>query len=78
MLETYHMSLATSRQTTAKERSPEHKTLPGKDQERLKRAILKEINNNLGTGAYKILSLKESQGHSAAEAGESHGVKGMS
>ncbi|CAE7894304.1 GIP, partial [Symbiodinium necroappetens] len=33
----------------------------GGDRERLDRAILKEINNNLETGAYKILSLKESQ-----------------
>ena len=60
MLEAYHMNLTTlAKQRQKKEARAQDFT--GKDQERLERAILKEINNNLGTGAYKILSLKESQ-----------------
>ena len=37
------------------------KDFMGKDYERLQRAIHKEINNNLGTGAYEILSPSESE-----------------
>ncbi|CAE7497148.1 RE1 [Symbiodinium sp. CCMP2592] len=59
LLEIYHMDLTTlANQRQKKEARP--KDFVGQDRERLDRAILKEINNNLETGAYKILTPKES------------------
>ena len=37
------------------------KDFVGPDAGRLQRAVLKEINNNLETGAYKLLSVNESR-----------------
>ena len=59
LLEAFHMNLT----TLAKQRQKKEakvKDFVGKDRDRLDRAILKEVNNNLETGAYKILSLPES------------------
>eukprot|EP00439_Symbiodinium_sp_Y106_P005857 s5960_g1.t1 len=59
MLELYNAQL----QALAKQRQKKEsqaKDFHGKDAERLQRAIAKEVSNNLATGAYKLLSLKES------------------
>ncbi|OLP88343.1 hypothetical protein AK812_SmicGene30337 [Symbiodinium microadriaticum] len=57
LLEMYHMSL-TMHTTLAKRRKKEArlKDFKGDDGARVDRAILKEVNNNLETSAYKILS----------------------
>ncbi|OLQ01053.1 hypothetical protein AK812_SmicGene16199 [Symbiodinium microadriaticum] len=60
LLEAYNLQLqALVRQRQRKEATA--KEFVGPDAARLQRAIQKEINNNLTTGAYKILSLKESE-----------------
>ena len=59
LLEVYHMNL----KSLAKQRQKKEAKVQdfvGKDAKRLHKAILKEINNNLATGAYEILDLKES------------------
>ncbi|CAE7928011.1 RE1, partial [Symbiodinium necroappetens] len=60
LLEIYHMNL----KSLAKQRQKKEAKVTdfhGKDATRLHKAILKEINNNLATGAYEILPLKESE-----------------
>ena len=60
LLEVYHAQLqALARQRQRKEATA--KDFQGRDAMRLQRAILKEVNNNLQTGAYRLLSLKESE-----------------
>ena len=59
LLEVYHMNL----KSLAKQRQKKEAKVQDfmdKDAKRLHKAILKEINNNLATGAYEILDLKES------------------
>ena len=59
LLEIYNAQLqALVKQRQRKEATA--KDFHGKDYERLKRAITKEISNNLQTGAYKLLSVEES------------------
>ncbi|CAE7370323.1 unnamed protein product [Symbiodinium necroappetens] len=60
LIETYHLHL----QGLAKQRQKKESKasdFKGVDYERLQTAILKEINNNLGTQAYEILSREASQ-----------------
>ena len=63
MLETYHMSLTSlAKQRQKKEARVQDFSRADRGRlDSLDRAILKEINNNLATGAYKILPLKESR-----------------
>ncbi|CAE7655231.1 RE1 [Symbiodinium sp. CCMP2592] len=59
LLEIYNAQL----QALAKQRQKKEshaKDFRGKDAARLQRAIAKEVSNNLATGAYKLLSIKES------------------
>ena len=60
LLEVYSLaiqSLAKQRQ----KREAQAKDFTGADARRLKRAILKEVQNNMQTGAYKLLSVDESR-----------------
>ena len=60
MLELYYTQIqALTKQRQRKEARPQDFT--GTDAFRLQRAIAKEINNNLATGAYEILSPQESE-----------------
>ena len=60
LLEAYSLQL----QALVKQRQRKEATIKdfvGPDHERLQRAIQKEINNNLSTGAYKLLTPRESE-----------------
>ncbi|CAE7336134.1 unnamed protein product, partial [Symbiodinium sp. CCMP2456] len=60
LLEAYNLQMqALQRQRQRKESTA--KDFQGKDADRLQRAIQKEIRNNLETGAYRLLSLSESE-----------------
>ena len=61
LLEALHLQLGPrGAARPGKNRECSLKDFKGKDLERFKQAIHKEINNNLGTGAYEILSPAES------------------
>ena len=61
LLEIYHTELVNkSAQRQKKGKEARHKDFSGRDAERLQRAIHKEFNNNLATGAYELLSPSES------------------
>ena len=64
LLELYHLSMADRKMDARTEKRKNVESLAkdfvGKDAERLQRAMQKEVNNNLATGAYEILSPEES------------------
>eukprot|EP00434_Breviolum_minutum_P025504 symbB.v1.2.022535.t1/scaffold2006.1/size92704/3 len=61
LLEVYHTELINkSAQRQKKGKEARFKDFTGRDAERLQRAIHKEFNNNVGTGAYELLSPGES------------------
>ncbi|CAE7350468.1 RE1 [Symbiodinium sp. CCMP2456] len=60
LLEVYHMNLKSLAKQRQKKEAKLHDFV-GKDAARLHKAILKEINNNLTTGAYEILDLENSE-----------------
>ena len=61
LLEIYHMEIASkSAQRQKKGKESTIRDFTGRDYERLQRAIHKEFNNNLATGAYRLLNPEES------------------
>ena len=60
LLEMYHVNISNLAKQRQKKEAKLHDFV-GKDAARLQKAILKEINNNLQTGAYKVLTLDESR-----------------
>ena len=61
LLEIYHTELVNkSAQRQKKGKESRFKDFPGRDAERLQRAIHKEFNNNLATGAYELLTPADS------------------
>ena len=62
LLEIYYSEVANkSAQRQKKGKEALFKDFTGRDYERLQRTIHKEFNNNIGTGAYELLSPEESK-----------------
>ena len=59
-LEIFHLKLA-EKAMMRKRKEASYRDFRGRDHERLQRAIQKEVNNNLGTGAYELISMEESK-----------------
>ena len=63
LLELFSLAMQPKKEVKKQKKGTEYQVsdFRGKDAERLQKAIHKEVNNNLATGAYKILSLADSQ-----------------